>query len=403
MKQTSKYRLIHSQPSALSPQPCESGFTLVEVALVLMLLGALVVFGMTLVGPLTKKLKYNATKEIIQADVDGIEGWAYDGKVLPTSGTWATTVRNTKDSWTKDLIYVYDNNLTAVSTGGICGKKTTNVTLTTTTTPVISNAAFLVLSGSDDFNVDTNITGTPVSSGPIASATTITISDNDIVYWVTLDELRIKAGCKGAPLRIINDDLPNVFENSVYNSDIYAEGGVPFTTGPNTYKWCTTTAAPAGLSYTCSGVLAASAACSLTLGTWNQCASLYITGTVSAPASANTLTFYVKDNGDNITNKTLPLTINPCTTISVVNNTGGTIYYKKNQGACTALNNAASISSVVSDSTAFYTAATCNAGTEWACTQIYDTLKVWDANNNCSVRINAAVSTPTPSCTLADN
>ena len=54
---------------------------------------------------------------------------------------------------------------------------------------------------------------------------------DDIVDYVTLGELRTKSGCQGAPLKILNNELPSGSMSSTYSATIYAEGGVPFSSG----------------------------------------------------------------------------------------------------------------------------------------------------------------------------
>ncbi len=124
----------------------------------------------------------------------------------------------------------------------------------------------MVLSRSDDAVIDTRMTGTLnnpnatvlnnaiiPSSGNVSAAATINIDPNnsDIVRWVTLDELRSKVGCQGAPLKIVNNELPFGSAAAAYaNVTINADGGVQFA-APDRYRWCIQTAAlgiaPAGL------------------------------------------------------------------------------------------------------------------------------------------------------------
>ena len=60
---------------------------------------------------------------------------------------------------------------------------------------------------------------------------------DDIVAYVTLGELRTKSGCQGLPLKILNSDLPSGSMSSPYTAAVYAEGGVPFSSGGK-FKWC---------------------------------------------------------------------------------------------------------------------------------------------------------------------
>lgn len=50
---------------------------------------------------------------------------------------------------------------------------------------------------------------------------------DDLVKWVTLDELRVKMGCPGAQLRIITTELPMAYQGQSYSAEIRIEGGIP--------------------------------------------------------------------------------------------------------------------------------------------------------------------------------
>ena len=191
---------------------------------------------------------------------------------------------------------------------------------------MLFRSAYIVLSQGDDAATQTSVGGTPVTTQAISSTTTVAAdTSDDIVRWVTLDELRTKVGCQGPQLRIVNNELPFGAVPNAYSATIIADGGVPFGTGPNTYKWCTSTL-PAGFAQT-GGV--ANANCQgLAESSWAT-ASADIT--ISFPASTTTsgtyqLTVVVRDfadsiatslacnnaaPGDNCAQKTFVLTINP--------------------------------------------------------------------------------------------
>lgn len=262
---------------------------------------------------------------------------------LPDSAAFPAVVRNPNDAFTKALIYVYDNNLTSITTGGICGRKTTGITVGTT-----PNVAFVVISGSDDYTIDTTLNGT-LNGSPINGVITgsgyitgtITVNDNDIIKWITLDELRIKAGCQGAQLKILNNELPYGFQNSPYSSvTIFADGGVPFT-GVGKYRWCVNGTLPSGLYLCPSNVLEATNCLSVDESNWERSDTTTFGNSTctgnGTPTSSGTfnLTFFVRDdndqsgNNDNIAQKTLVLTINPaavtgCSAYRVWNNIGST-------------------------------------------------------------------------------
>jgi len=182
---------------------------------------------------------------------------------------------NNRDFWGQKLNYIYDSQLVQPV---ICGSKATKITIRNCTdiacnagasNPEQSNIAFIVFSRGRNLVNQTGVAGVPYPetapdpsisgsvSGSIATPTIIKIyprgmlvgaynapsvdmvENDDIVSIVTLDELRQKLACQGTPLRIMNTDLPMGSQGAVYNSTIYADGGVPLS--PSTsgkYRWC---------------------------------------------------------------------------------------------------------------------------------------------------------------------
>ncbi len=105
-----------------------SGFTLVELAIVLVVIGLLIGLGASIISPLTKRAKYIETKDIVSAAVESVISFAAsnnrlpceandnNGRVCGPPGNWGDeftpTVRNPNDAWAKAIYYIYDNNLT---------------------------------------------------------------------------------------------------------------------------------------------------------------------------------------------------------------------------------------------------------------------------------------------------
>ena len=251
----------------------KKGFTIIEVAIVMVIIGLLVGFGTTLVGPLTERSKRMATTEIIMGAVESIVGFASAEKRLPQWGDnsvdntldeFCEIVTKRKDSATKPLYYFFDSRLT--TSDSLCGRKTTNITICrdAACTDRIPNIAFAVVSGAMDYNPQTGIvtagcpagqtcigvyepgtasidnctngTNCPNYDGTVARLNRAEAYD-DIVEYITLGELRTKSGCQGAPLKILNNALPSGSMSSPYSARIYAEGGIPFGSGGK-YKWC---------------------------------------------------------------------------------------------------------------------------------------------------------------------
>jgi len=323
---------------------CSNGFTLIELAIVLVIVGMLLGMGAGLVGTLTKRAKLFENRGIIDAAVESLISYSASNNELPDVATFSTTVRNPNDVWKKPLSYIVDDDLLDNTVGGICERKTTQLSLSNcpdtacgTPTNTINNVAFIVLSGSANFNNQTT------GSTAVTSATNVkhfnqglTLDDytsdmnraepyDDIVKWITLNELRVKAGCKASQIRIVNNELPYGFQGSSYSASVFGDGGVPFSDGADLgseldYEWCweddPVNGAPAGVTFTCNTGLAFSATCSLTTGTWNQCTVVSLAGTPSASGSYKT-TFFVRDENDdsgtedNLSQKSFVITVNP--------------------------------------------------------------------------------------------
>ena len=61
----------------------QKGFTIIEVAMVHVIIGLIVGFGASLVGPLTIRAKRNETKETLKAAKESIVGYAAaNGRLL---------------------------------------------------------------------------------------------------------------------------------------------------------------------------------------------------------------------------------------------------------------------------------------------------------------------------------
>jgi len=306
----------------------EEGFTLVELAIVLVIIGMLIGVGAGMMGPLVKAAKYNETKETVNAAVSSMIGFGTSNNRIPTAAEFPSLVRNPKDSWNNSIYYIPDANLMITTAGGICGRKTTSLSVVLcpdaacgTPTSTIPNVAFAVISGAGNFNIQTGSSGgtvrvyNPDISGidDYAGDMTRLETYDDIVQWMTLDELRIKTGCTGAQLKIINSDLPSGKAGSLYSASAFPDGGAPYTVGGK-YRWCVEGSLPAGVvlapnttSINCPG---------LAEGSWGQADTLNFSGTPTAAGSFN-LSLFSRDNNDtagandNIAQRSFVITVNP--------------------------------------------------------------------------------------------
>jgi len=288
------------------------GMTLLFVTILLMLVTSIVTAGIMVTGSLTKRTKIAETHNIIDESIQSVVGYAATNRRLPTTAEIAAIMKRSNDAWGNQVHYVVDNNLTSIPAGSvdaICGKRTANITIRNCTDAGCSaytdvpNVVLLILSGGE--NVNNQTAGTQAVTG----ATIVNVYpaglnvDNyagdlggaraephdDIAGWVTLEELKNKAGCYGTAqgaFRIINNELPDACTGQPYSATMYSDGGVP------PYGNWAGTALPSGLSINASSGL--------------------ISGTPGGPAQVHTITFSRNDGDGNTAQRALKLNVRDC-------------------------------------------------------------------------------------------
>ncbi|HHL39101.1 MAG TPA: prepilin-type N-terminal cleavage/methylation domain-containing protein [Deltaproteobacteria bacterium] len=308
----------------------QRGFTLVEIAVILVVIGILVSMGAGMMAMLTKRAKRNETKAMVDSAVEAVVGFGASSGRLPTTAEFPGLVSSVRDAWAKTLLYVPDTNMTATATGGICGRKTTSLTVRTcpdaacaSPSSTVSDVALLVISGGGNYNIQTSGSSTiNVYDYGVTGVDDYTSDMNraeeydDIVRWLTLNEVRIKAGCTGAQLRVVNTELPAGTVSSTYSASIYADGGVPFTAG-GSYRWCIENASgtlPAWISRTPASTPVSTNCQGVAETLWGQGNTLTLSGTPTAAGTTSIIVF-TRDNNDtggandNIARRAFVLTI----------------------------------------------------------------------------------------------
>ena len=319
-----------------------AGFTLVEIAIVLVIMGLLFGFGTQLATSLTTRSKRVENREAAKAAAAAVIGHAASNESIPIWGDdtpdgtvdeFCEVVTNRKDATSKPLYYLYDSSMTAF--GSVCNRKTTDLTVCRNVgcTDRVANVAFAVVSGGTNFNPQTGIVtaGCPAGETCIGVYAVESASNDDctgagncpnypsgvdrlnrpepyddLVEWVTLSELRTQVGCQGPPLTIVNNELPYGYENPTpnsYQATIYAAGGIVFSGGGGDYRWCLKGTLPNGIANPTSGCPATSDCSSLgSEGEWLQADDLTIVGapTASPQSRGNYLVrVLTRDNNDN--------------------------------------------------------------------------------------------------------
>ena len=141
-------------------------FTLVEFAIILVVIGLLIGFGATLIGTLTKRTKYTESKEAVKRAVEAFKGYGIRFGYLPparpinnynpssSDPAFNQVGVNGFDSQGKALLYVVSSELTNNSTD-LCNLNSTSLSIIDKGEQK-NNIAFMIVSGSLNFNIQTN-------------------------------------------------------------------------------------------------------------------------------------------------------------------------------------------------------------------------------------------------------
>ena len=218
---------------------------LMPIVLSFVIAGALIGAGMHLVGPTTRRMRSETTRNLLDRASRSVIAWSVASGRLPTAAEFVTAAGVRDDPWRRALVYVYDGNLAASAGGGLCGRESTGIVA-----DGAADTAFFIVSGGENVSVDT----TPGVSGAYAGNAAISVLD--LAEVVSLADLGNRAGCydrTAGRLAMLNNELPGGCSGEPYRGDLFAEGGVP------PYTWAATslpawmTLAPAGAACDLSG------------------------------------------------------------------------------------------------------------------------------------------------------
>lgn len=218
MKQKSKKTFIHDALRITHYALRNKGVTLIEIAIVLIVIGILLGVGAGLVGPLTKRIKRSDSREVVKAAKEAVLGFAVKYKRLPNTTEFADNIKNT-DAWGNTLYYYTHSDLYNPLEGNICYSPYTGFTVRDIIGPDKTDIAFIILSTAENGGNDTSLTGLPPFIIQEQSDTY-----DDIVTYGSIPELKNNVlACAG--IEIVTTTLPNATEDSLYTTTLIGKGG----------------------------------------------------------------------------------------------------------------------------------------------------------------------------------
>jgi len=219
----------------------KKAFTLLELSIVLVIIGLLLGGSFKAMKMMRERTKTQEAKEQLLAAKNAVIGNTLKNLNLglPDSeffNEYLSPVKNNQNP----IFYVANTNLI---NNHICAFSTTNLRVVdkgTNPEREIKNVAFVLAHEGVNYNMQTALIDNTVNIyGPDAKVDDNTTPINrvehydDIVEWVTLDELQRYARCSDTPLRIVNSSLPSTDQNSPYLAKIIIDGNY---TAPSTFN-----------------------------------------------------------------------------------------------------------------------------------------------------------------------
>ena len=307
-------------------------FTLIELALVIAIIGIMVGGGFKVLAMQRTKADITKAKEHVKTTKGNVLGYAMEYVDLPT---WAEFNMSLAPINSTDLnsSFFYFAAPELQNDIDVCSFKNTSleVRVFDGSTPLrtIKDVAFVVADQSANKNIQTDayksgstwIVNTYIGATQAddngADYTNTNDTYDDIVDYVTLNQLQEEVDCKSNKLKVLNDSAIEGNTTKIYNKQIIAVNGTPFTDGGDSdseadYKWCISSSDSnlrSNIDFNCNGNRLITPSCS----TYFQCTSPAVKyKTSSSLGNGNyPITISVKDQSNEAVNKTLLIRITP--------------------------------------------------------------------------------------------
>ncbi|MBF0627877.1 MAG: hypothetical protein HQL91_06625 [Magnetococcales bacterium] len=236
--------------TAQKPHQGTAGFSLIGLALMLMVLGVTLSTTLLFLLPDLERNARAKTVAHLRADKNALIGYALAHGHLPAPEQFDTVVPQALDGYQNPIQYAVDERLTARQ--ALCRHDTTRLAVEER-----HNVALVIWSPGRNGRINQVAAQPDKIPGRVATATRIpnppysaqgTPDDSsddldDLLAWVTLDELRSRTGCEKAEepiLTIATDGMPIGFEGQRYGTVTFSawEGG-----DSTAVQWCVESAA----------------------------------------------------------------------------------------------------------------------------------------------------------------
>jgi prepilin-type N-terminal cleavage/methylation domain-containing protein len=217
------------------------GFTLIELAVVLVVLGFVMVSGVSYLSLTARQRAVGMTSEKLESADKSLRGFSALNGRLPAGDEFASSVSQFSDFSGRSFRYIAAEELTAETPEfPVCRRRSTGLTVYRcknagcTDYETVENAAYAVISGGADAEIETEAD----ENGIIRIHAQGSGDDyDDSAVWASLAELQAYSDCAPYRLRILNSELPYADGGESYRATVFADGGVPFGSA---YRWCVT-------------------------------------------------------------------------------------------------------------------------------------------------------------------
>jgi len=207
----------------------KSGFTLIEMSIVLVIVGLLIGTGAGFIAILAKRAKMLETREIINNSYEAVTGFAMSNKRLPTPAEFNALGVKTTDSQNNNIIYVPAGNKN-LCTNSLSFLKINDSS--SGSSQLKNNVGFIIYAIGENLCDDTNASLMTFNVKNPATQVTCNgrLTDyDDIVRYADINQLR-QNNCNA--FRIVTDSFPVATEEYSYPS-INLEA----TDGTSPYEW----------------------------------------------------------------------------------------------------------------------------------------------------------------------